>query len=259
MKYSNLLLISKLNDKIRRYAYFNLKTLEKNKKYFEIIAYESRNLFDNNQDWEDAFRRVLDENYDDFYSIICELIKICGEKNNESNIKYCFILDEIEFDSTFENKINFKNINYIRNSISKTNNCYLLGCCSLSNDKVKDLLLNQRYYYNGENSFYLEYFTSFIHSDIDKQIKDNKYLKMLGNLPKYIYFKDKLNMKILNLIKKRIKNDIVKFYDRKKQLHLSLSDLEKIDVNKFYENRYDFKEFLKKIPIQYFNIDKLQS
>ena len=214
MKYSNLLLISKLNDKIRRYAYFNLKTLEKNKKYFEVVACESRNLFDNNQDWEETFRRVLDENYDGIYSIICELIKICGEKDNESNIKYCFILDEIEFDSTFENKINFKNINYIRNSISKTNNCYLLGCCSLSNDKVKYLLLNQRYYYNGENSFYLEYFTSFIHNDIDKQIKDNKYLKMLGNL---------------------------KFYERKKQFHLSLSDSEKIDVNNFYENRYYFK------------------
>ena len=75
-------------------------------------------------------------------------------------------------------------------------------------------MLNQRYYYNGENSFYLEYFTSFIHNDIDKQIKDNKYLKMLGNL---------------------------KFYERKKQFHLSLSDSEKIDVNNFYENRYNFK------------------
>ena len=79
---------------------------------------------------------------------------------------------------------------------------------------------------------------------------------MLGNLPNYINFRDSLNMKMLNLIKKKIKKDIEKFYDDDRYGRLSLSYLEKIDINKSYDNRDYFKNFLEKIPTQYFIINK---
>ena len=252
-----LLLFSNSNTKKRRSAYFNLKELRYNEKYFEIIAYESRHFFDNNEDWENAFRRIINENHDNYFSILCELIKICGEKDNESNIKYYFIFDEITFDNIDKVNYLFDELNYFPNLIAKTNNCHLIGCCSLEGKGVKDILLNQRFSFNRKYSLDLRFKTSFMNYFYEKkeEIEGNKYLKMLGNLPKYINFRDSLNMKMLNLIKKKIKKDIEKFYDNDRYGRPSLSDLEKIDVNRTFDNRDYFKNFLEKIPTQYFIIN----
>ena len=250
----NLLLLSNINTEKRRNAYFNLKALEYNEKYFEIAAYESRHLFDNNQDWENAFRKILNENRRGIYSIICALIKICGEKDNESNIKYYFILDEIIFDKTEEKNYIFGMMNYIRNLISKTNNCYLIGCCSLKGKGTRDILIYQQFSYNIKYSLNLNFIANYINLyEKMEEIEGNKYLKMLGNLPKYINFKDALNMKILNIIKKKIKKHIKKFYDKNRDKIIS-TGLDKIDVNKTFKYRDNFKNFLETIPTRYFII-----
>ena len=247
----NLLLLSNFNFKNSRNAYYNLKALENNKKYFEMIVYESRHLFDNNQEWENAFRRIVKEAGRYEYNIINELIKICGEKADESNIKYCFILDEITFDKRGENAI-IENLDKIRKSISKTNNCFLIGCCSINNEGVRDVLLHQRFSYNEKYKLNLDVKSGYIslYDETKEKSKGDKYLKILGNLPKYLNFKDLLNMKILNLIKKKIKKDIIKFYNSD-IYKLSISDLENIDVNKSYQYIDSFKNFLEKIPTQY--------
>ena len=253
----SLLLLSHFNDKIRRNAYFNLKALKNNDKYFEIAAYESRHLFDENQDWENAFRRILNEDCRNIYSVICELIKICGEKDKESHKKYFFILDDITLNKIGEDNFLFDSLNEIRNLISKTNNCHLIGCCSLNSEGVKDIFFNQRFSNYTKYSLNLYYKTSFINNyyKTKEEIKGNKYLKMLGYLPKYINFKDSLNMKTLNLIKKKIKKDFEKFYESDINSRYFISNLEYIDDNKSFHHRDEFKNFLETIPTQYFIID----
>ena len=83
--------------------------------------------------------------------------------------------------------------------------------------------------------------------------KENKFLKMLGGLPRYMNIKNVLNKKILNVMIKKIKEKIQHFYNKNKLL--SFSNLEEIKVNESFQNLIDFKLFLEKIPFKYFVIN----
>ena len=61
-----------------------------------------------------------------------------------------------------------------------------------------------------------------------------------------------MNKKILNILTKKIKEKIKKFYNKDKLL--SLSDLDKIEVNKSFNDNNGFRLFLEKIPFKYFVI-----
>ena len=67
-------------------------------------------------------------------------------------------------------------------------------------------------------------------------------MEILGNLPRYKNIKNLLNKKIINILTKKIKEKIEKFYNKNK---LSLSDLEKleIEINKPFKERKAFDYF----------------
>ena len=250
-----LLSFSNYNRKIIRKAYFNLEVLKSNKQYFEIIAYEARHLFDDNDSWKNAFIKIKER---DPFAIIKSLIETVSSKTEE---KFIFILDQIKFQSTKEEDIEFQQIKSIRKIIKNTKNCFLIGCCSINYKGVKDILFDQWFSFNNR-TITLKYITKILtNSAYDSQIdieyieenKENKFLKMLGGLPRYMNIKNVLNKKILNVMIKKIKEKIQHFYNKNKLL--SFSNLEEIKVNESFQNLIDFKLFLEKIPFKYFIIN----
>ena len=249
-----LLLFANFNIKDKRKAYFNLEVLRTNKKYFEIIAYESRHLFDTKETWKNTFIDIQKKEIKDPLSIINYLIKDASENNNLSNTKCFFILDQIKFKSIDENDIEYQGIKAIRESIEKSKNCILIGCCSINYKGVKDLLFKKWFLGDFDSkNINLDYICSFKKKKgKENDNNDNKYLKLLGNLPRYLNIKNVLNKKILNLLIKKIKEKIKKFYNKSELL--SLNDLDEIKINKPYKERNDFKILLEKIPFKYFII-----
>ena len=257
-----LLSFANYNKKNVRKAYFNLEILKSEKQYFEIIAYESRNLFDNNESWKNTFLQIKKERNSKVIDIIIFLIRLASSKIGQ---KYIFILDQIKFQSINEDDVEFEQIKSIRKEIAITNNCFLIGCFSINYKGVKDLLFNQ-WFSIGIAPIQLEYFKKMLKYEEEDEILDqendeeteknrlkNKLLKMLGNLPRYINIKNALNKKLLNVIIKKIKDKIQNFYNKDKLL--SLYKLKEIQVNKPFINIRDFKTFLEKIPFKYFTID----
>ena len=250
-----LLSFSNYNRKKIRKAYFNLEVLKSNKQYFEIIAYEARHLFDDNDSWKNAFIKIKER---EPFAIIKSLIKLVSSKITE---KFIFILDQIKFQSTKEEDIEFQQIQLIRNIIKQTKNCSLIGCCSINYKGVKDILFDQWFSFNNR-AITLNYFRKILTNiaydnkiDVEyiEDSKENKFLKMLGYLPSYMNIKNFLNKKILNIMIKTIKEKIQHFYNKNKQS--SFINLEEIKVNKSFKSLIDFKLFLDKIPFKYFIIN----
>lgn len=235
-------------------AYFNLKTFKKNKKFFEIIIYESQCLFDNLDKWEEAFISLKDRINDskDFLLILLNLIKLLAEKYINEGKKYVIILDQIDFGDK-----EYNDINLIREVVQKTKNLYLIGCCSLNYKGVKDILFNnwskEKEAPNEKNIPNIEYINFFKFNDKNNiNNNSNKYLNLLGNLPKFKNIEDKLNSKIINLFIKKTKEKFLKFY-----YPIKSSEFEKIDnipVLKKFENKKNFLENLGNIPFKYFMI-----
>ena len=50
-----LLIFNFIKQNLIKTAYFNLEALKKEKDFIKIIIYESQNLFDNKEDWKEAF------------------------------------------------------------------------------------------------------------------------------------------------------------------------------------------------------------
>ena len=87
----------------------------------------------------------------------------------------------------------------------------------------------------------------------NENLEDNKFLELLGNLPRFLNIKDLLNKKIINILTKKIKEKIEKFYNKDK--FLSISELKKLKINEPFEDANAFKTFLDRIPFKYFLID----
>ena len=252
-----LLLFANNNTKKSRKAYFNLEILKSNKQYFEILAYESRNLFDDNETWKNTFIEIKDKEKRDPLSIISYLITKVSSK--EKDTKYFFILDQIKFQSISKYDIEFQGIQSLRQLIKQTQNCFLIGCCSINYKGVKDILFGNWFSIkNDPSTINLNYIRTFNKGGQNhKNYKDNKVLKLLGFLPRFINIKDNLNKKILNISTKKIKEKIIKYYNKNKLL--SISNLTKIEINKPFENRNAFQLFLERIPFKYFIINDEES
>ena len=253
-----LLLFNNHNTKNKRKVYFNIEALKRNYNYFEIIAYETRHLFDSKEIWKNTFIYLQEKEIKDPFDIINYLIELLSQKKNISDTKYFFILDQIQFIEVNEYNTEYKWIKKIIQNIKQTGNCFLIGCCSINYKGVKDLLFNNWFpnEYNT-NNIKLNYISSFGNktaNEKEKNYDDNKYLEILGNLPRYKNIKNLLNKKIINILTKKIKEKIEKFYNKNK---LSLSDLEKleIEINKPFKERKAFKLFLDKNPFKYFIIN----
>ena len=83
----------------------------------------------------------------------------------------------------------------------------------------------------------------------------NIYLKLVGYFPRYYQIKNILNQKIINVIKKKIKEKIMKFYNNNNTIiNQNLKEI-KNNVNKKL-NFEDFRDFILTKPIKYFLIDE---
>ena len=254
-----LLAFNILEEPLIKKAYFNLETFRIEKKFFEIIIYESQNLFENKDKWKEAFvslkNRINDSN--NFLLIILNLIKLIKESYTIEGINYVIILDQIKFEKLEDNE--YKQINSIRDYIQQTKNFYLIGCCSINYKGVKDIL-----FYNWDktqtdpntnNIPNLKYIKSSKFSDKNNiNYNMNKYLKLLGNIPRFKNIQDKLNSKIVNLFIKKTKEKFLKFYGVKK--FYEFENIGKIPVLKQFKEKKDFLEELNRIPFKYFKINE---
>ena len=237
-------------------VYFNLEILYNANNYFEIIAYESRRLFSNIEEFK-VFFEILKEcgNNQSIFGIIKNIISILSG-GNFINKYYTIILDQIKINDI--NSPEFFFIKEVRELIKKSKNVNLIGCASLDYHCVRDSLLkNTNSEENSENLPPFIYFSK-IYDKPDKIINNN-YLPLLGYLPRFIQLSSKINKKIVNVLKKKIKKKIKKYYNFKNEKNnfissKIISDLEKISEiagktdNKFYN-------YLRAFPIKFLSLD----
>ena len=260
-----LLFKSEIHEQIIK-VYFNMEAL-KTEKFLEIIIYESQKLFDNVNKWKDAFiqlkNKISDSN--NHLNILYNLIKLFVQKYAKKEIKYVIILDQIKFEKIEDEEYNF--INSVRKVIKSSNNVHLIGCCSINYKGVKDILF---YNWNKEEKeekeddkkeeeeenipelFYVRQ-SEFFGEKINES---NKYLNLLGNIPRFKNIENKLNSKIVNLFLKKIKEKFFKFYGLNE--FYKFKKIEDIPVTKKFKNMKDFLDKLQKIPFKYFEIDLTQ-
>ena len=264
-----LLFKSEIHEQIIK-VYFNMEAL-KTEKFLEIIIYESQKLFDNENKWKDAFiqlkNKISDSN--NHLNILYNLIKLFVQKYAKKEIKYVIILDQIKFEKIEDEEYNF--INSVRKVIKSSNNVHLIGCCSINYKGVKDILF---YNWNKEEKeekeekeddkkeeeeeenipelFYVRQ-SEFFGEKINES---NKYLNLLGNIPRFKNIENKLNSKIVNLFLKKIKEKFFKFYGLNE--FYKFKKIENIPVTKKFKNMKDFLDKLQKIPFKYFEIDLTQ-
>ena len=265
-----LLFKSEIHEQIIK-VYFNMEAL-KTEKFLEIIIYESQKLFDNENKWKDAFiqlkNKISDTN--NHLNILYNLIKLFVQKYAKKEIKYVIILDQIKFEKIEDEEYNF--INSVRKVIKSSNNVHLIGCCSINYKGVKDILF---YNWNKEEKeekeekeddkkeeeeeeenipelFYVRQ-SEFFGEKINES---NKYLNLLGNIPRFKNIENKLNSKIVNLFLKKIKEKFFKFYGLNE--FYKFKKIENIPVTKKFKNMKDFLDKLQKIPFKYFEIDLTQ-
>jgi hypothetical protein len=240
----------KRND--RRKAYYNLDILSKSKEYLKIILYESRRLFDTKKEWIEAFHKIEKEEIKTPLAMILSIIK--GIDLAKKDKSYIFIIDQIKFEDINKDRM-FKEMNEIRKYIKKTNNFYLIGCLSMNYKGIKQIL-----FYNWFKTIKFEKdleldipLVYVLKLDFTDKEEKNIYLNLLGNLPRYKNIKDKLNIKIINILVRKIKEKIKKFYGYKDLL--DLEKLENLKINEKIEKLYEFENLLDKIPFKYFNTD----
>ena len=237
-------------------AYFNLKALKENKQFIDIIIYESQNLFENYDNWQNAFNDLKNKinETNNYLHILVKLIELIAEKYTNKNFKYIFILDQIKFNQVGDYE--YQQIKLIRDIIKENSNLYLIGCCSINDKGVKHLLFYNWFNQSlkdDENPPLIRYAEELCPEQEDNNIKQtNNYLELLGNIPIYKNFENKLNQKIINILIKKTKTKFLKFYGLKEFYN---EKLEKIPVQKKFGDKKTFMEELNIIPIKYFKIN----
>ena len=255
-----LLFFNSLNEYPHKKAYFNLETLKKSEEFFEIIIYESQNLFENENRWKETFNELRNKISDgkNYLSILYKLIELFVKKYIKENTEYIIILDQIKFKQIEDKEYNY--INKIREVILKTNGVYLIGCCSLNFKGVKDILFynlkkTEKDNENENNKIIpkLNYIKSSKLNGNNSDINTNKYLNLLGNSPRFKNIENKLNSKLVNLFIKKTKEKFYKSYALK---HFDdFEKLKNIPVLKIFNQNSKFIQELEKIPFKYFVID----
>ena len=239
-------------------VYFNMEALNNANNYFEIIAYESRRLFNNYQEFKSFFDLIKEcKNNQTIFGVIKNIISNLS-KGNYLNKKYIIILDQIKIKNN--NCPEFFFIKEVRELTKNAENIFLIGCASLDYYYVKESLLAKNQ--NKKETTELppfEYFSK-IYSKPGFNINNN-YLSVLGYWPRYIQLSSKINKKIVNVFKKKIKKKIKKFYSLNKDKNNDnvianqiIGDLEKISMiaGKSVDGFYNY---LKYFPIKFLSLD----
>ena len=239
--------MKKLRNKYQIYkAYFNLETLSKQKNYIEIIIYETRYLFNNKKDYQDFYKdiynKLANKNYLLFiFTIFENFAKLYSDKN------VIIILDQFKY----KEEKDIDDLNEIRDLVKNSSNLYLIVCSSLNYKGVKNSLI---FYLNKNNHNKRIPNFKLYNRLTDNQLlfQNDKNLEKLKYLPRYCEVKNALTQKVLNLLKKKIKEKIIKFYEYKESE--MIKNLEKLVVDKILD-KDQFEDILKTFPIKYLEID----
>ena len=133
----------------------------------------------------------------------------------------------------------------------------MIVCSSINYKGVKESLL-KNWFHNKDINMPLYELKNYIinYKDyIKEEDKKNNNLKLLGFFPRYYQMKNILNKKIINVLKKKIKDKIKKFYNNNN--HLIIDNIRQIKymINKKLDLN-EFKNFINKTkPIKYFLLD----
>ena len=251
-----LLIFNFIKQNSIKTTYFNLEALNKEKDFIKIIIYESQTLFDNKEDWKDAFVLLKNKINDskNFLRIILNLIQLLANKYMKKGIEYIIILDQIKFKKIEDNV--YKDICSIREIVQNTKNLYLIGCCSLNYKGVKEILFfnfsKTKESPNINKIPKLIYINSSKFADKKENQVSNKYLNLFGDNLRFRNIENKLNPKIINLFLKKTKEKLLKFYVTHE--FIQFEKIENIPVLNNFKQTTDFLDELNKIPFKYFEI-----
>ena len=229
-------------------AYFNLEILSTNKDSFKIIIYETRYLFDSYEEYKNFYKELYDQIHgEDFLLFIYIIFKEFSKK--QKNKKIFIIFDQFKYKND-DDLLKFDNI---RNLVSGSSDLYLIFCSSLNYKGVKASLINYaEISLNNSKIPYFFYFNKLINNK--NKFNNNIFLQKLGYLPRYCEINDLLSNKILNIIKKRIKIKVKKFYDNNE--YKMVKEIENFKNNIEKElNSNTFNDILNNFPIKYLDIN----
>ena len=260
------------------YIYINLDILSREKNYMEILFYEAKNLFDTIEEYIDSFEYVknnlkiseLQDNdiaiedineYDNgiILTIICLINYIKEIAKNKINLGYyAIIIDQFRYKTGTNHTTDL--IIQLKSKVEESKLFSLIVCSSLNYSGIKDYLISRlSYSSNNKNKFKFH----FINKLCDKPpiIKNEKYLSLLGYLPRYCQIEHLMCQKYINIIKKIAKKKIYKFYDKNNYTNYDTEDLMLIKL-KWIKNKKNQKlypdeliNFIKDNPIKYFIIN----
>ena len=260
------------------YIYINLDILSRENNYMEILFYEARNLFDTLEEYINSFEYVKNNlkipELQNYYiaiknikeyengiilTVICLINYIKEIINNKINKGYYAIfIDQFKYKTGTNHTTDL--IIQLKNKVEETKLFSLIVCSSLNYSGIKEYLISKlSYSSNNQNKFKFDFMNKLCNKP--SFIKNEKYLSLLGYLPRYCQIEHLISQKYINIIKKIAKKKIYKFYDNHNNTSYDTEDLMLIKL-KWIKNKKnqslsadDLINFIKDDPIKYFGID----
>ena len=260
------------------YIYINLDILSREKKYMEILFYEARNLFDTLKEYIGSFEYIKNnlkipelqynyvaikniKEYDNgiILTVIC-LINYIKEivKNKINKGYYAIFIDQFKYKTGTNHTTDL--IIQLKNKVEETKLFSLIVCSSLNYSGIKDYLISKLSYSpNNQNKFAFDFMNKLC--DKPSNIQNEKYLSLLGYLPRYCQIEHLISQKYINIIKKIAKKKIYKFYDKNNNTNYDTEDLMLIKLKWIKNNKNkilsadELINFIKDNPIKYFSIN----
>ena len=259
-------------ENLFKYIYINLDILKKSKNKMEILFYEARNLFYNENDYITAFyylkqnlkinsskipNKEFFHNLDDaIFSIIHCLVDYLEKNRKDIKMKYVFVIDQFNYRND-DNSIT-KFVMKLKEKIEKIANFSLIVCSSINYSGIKENIIMT---INREIEIKLNYYYQNKLCDKPYIQNESKYLYLFGYLPRFCQINKMINKKYVNLMKKIIKKHFYKFYSDICEKNYSVEDYMIMKLkwiknnNKLILSYEQFLEFIRKNPIKYFIID----
>ncbi len=259
-----------------RYIYLNLDILKKEKNKMMIFFYEARNLFDNEEEFINAFKYIQDnlkmsslksqrKNFflnlkDELLSIVICLVEYIDlEKSKKNpNLMFAIIIDQFKYIN--DDEYNCRLLIKLKEIIDAKKCFSLIVCSSLNYNGIKNNLINSILNIQNKSKFFFE-----LENEICDKLymkKPNEFLKLLGYLPRYCQNQKLINKKYINLMKKIIKKKFFKFYSNIFiNKHIDAEDLMIIRLKYIKAKRNcqltndEMIDFIRENPIKYFNLN----
>ena len=261
------------NEKFK-YIYINLDILKKQKNKMEILLYEAKNLFKNEEDYISAFEYlkdklnipnlifplnndILDGLHEEILLIIIHLIEYIDLNIEKDSTKYAIVIDQFKYenDSDYTSELILK----LKELIEEKNNFSLIVCSSFNYSGIKDNLISVISKEKIKRKFHFEFQNKLCDKPNIK--KESQYLKLFGYLPRYCQIQKMIDKKYVNLMKKIVKKKFKSFYDKECDENYNMEDFMILQLKWIKENiekklsKQQLLDFIRKNPIKYFYIN----